>query len=62
MSYTIGENGAIKYPSYEDWTADGVRLFGGNMMQWRFVCPACGHVASVEDWARAGLPEVDGPA
>ena len=26
-------------------------------MKWRFVCPSCGHVASVKDWKDAGASE-----
>lgn len=38
----------------EAWWAEGERRFGPNMAEWRFVCPACGHVASVADWKNAG--------
>lgn len=34
----------------EDWEKKGNELFGPNMMKWRFVCPACGNVAAVEDF------------
>jgi hypothetical protein len=36
--------------SKEDWTALGTQLFGPDMMNWRFVCPACGNVAAVKDF------------
>jgi len=39
------------------WHAEGVRRFGDDPMGWRFVCPSCGHVASVMDWKEAGAPE-----
>lgn len=26
-------------------------------MNWKFRCPSCGHVASVQDWKNAGAPE-----
>ena len=33
---------------------DAIRLFGDDMMKWRFICPACGHIASIEDYKNAG--------
>jgi hypothetical protein len=42
--------------SFAAWTAEGVRRFGEDNRRWRFVCPVCGHVASVEDWWKAGAP------
>lgn len=39
-----------------EWRAEAVALFGADQTTWRFVCPACGHVASVKDWKDAGAP------
>lgn len=39
------------------WRAEGTRLFGPEEFRWRFVCPACGHVASREDYHKAGAPD-----
>lgn len=36
----------------EEWIAEGERLFGDDMMKWRFVCPSCGNVQSVEEFAK----------
>lgn len=36
--------------SKEDWVKRGTQLFGPDMMKWRFVCPACGNIAAVEDF------------
>lgn len=41
----------------DEWLAEGRRLFGDDVLQWWFVCPSCGHVASVQDWKDAGAPE-----
>jgi hypothetical protein len=41
----------------DEWRTEGKHRFGSDPMQWRFVCPSCGHVASVEDWKNAGAPE-----
>ena len=37
-----------------EWHAEGTALFGKDEMTWRFVCPSCKHVASVQDWKDAG--------
>ena len=41
----------------EQWRAEAVELFGPDPMDWKFVCPSCGHVASVRDWKDAGATE-----
>ena len=33
-----------------EWVARGTELFGGDMLEWKFVCPACGHVQAVKDF------------
>lgn len=39
-----------------EWTAIGIKRFGADQMKWKFKCPACGHVASVQDYKNAGAP------
>lgn len=46
----------MKEMTYEEWTNEAKSLFGDDVMKWRFVCPACGHVASVQDYFDAGAP------
>ena len=41
----------------EEWRAKAAELFGTDFMKWKFVCPVCRHVASVQDWKDAGAPE-----
>lgn len=41
----------------EEWYAQGKALFGEDMMQWKFLCPACKHIASTQDYKDAGAPE-----
>ena len=41
--------------NYEDWREEGVRRFGLDVMDWRFVCPVCGHVASIQEWTDVGI-------
>ena len=38
----------------DEWQAEGIKLFGPDHKKWKFVCPSCGHVASVQDWKDAG--------
>lgn len=37
-----------------EWFAEGERLYGPDRMKWKFVCPVCGHVATGEEWLKAG--------
>lgn len=39
--------------TYEEWAAEATRRFG-DARNWRFVCPRCGHVASVGDFGSLG--------
>lgn len=41
----------------EQYLCEGMRRFGKDITKWKFVCPACGHVASVQDYKNAGAPE-----
>jgi hypothetical protein len=34
----------------KEWLLKGEQLFGENMMGWRFVCPSCGNVQTMEDF------------
>ena len=43
--------------AHAEWLAEAQRRFGNDPMAWRFVCPSCGHDASVKDWKDAGAPE-----
>ena len=44
--------------THAEWCEKAVALFGIDPMEWRFVCPACGHVAKVADWKRVGAPSI----
>lgn len=46
-----------EYATEDEWRAEAIRRFGSDALQWRFVCPSCGHDASVRDWRDAGAPE-----
>jgi hypothetical protein len=36
--------------TFDEWTAQGTKLFGDDQFRWEFVCPICGHVQKVEDF------------
>ena len=47
----------MKKMTVEEWNKEGESLFGMDRMNWKFICPSCGHVASVRDWKDAGASE-----
>jgi hypothetical protein len=53
----INEEKITTYASIEAWEAEGKRRFGNDYMEWKFVCPMCGHVASVADFKAAGAAD-----
>lgn len=44
----------MKYNSVKEWQDEAKRRFGPDMMDWKFRCPMCGHVASIRDFKKAG--------
>lgn len=44
----------MKKYTYDEWVARGKKLFGGDIMEWAFVCPSCGHVQRVKDFKPVG--------
>ena len=44
-----------QYLKFDEWKAQGAKLFGENMKEWRFVCPVCGHVQTPRMFHEAGL-------
>ena len=43
--------------THKEWIDEGTAKFGNDVMAWRFVCPSCGHIASVQEWKDAGARE-----
>ena len=41
----------------EEWRAEAVRRFGEDHKQWKFVCPVCKYVQSVQDYLDANAPQ-----
>ena len=40
----------------KEWLAAGRKRVGEDQNNWKFKCPVCGHVASVQDYMDAGAP------
>lgn len=40
----------------DEWLQRGREMFGDDQSKWAFVCPSCGHVATVQDYKDAGAP------
>ncbi|MBN1535216.1 MAG: hypothetical protein JW908_00685 [Anaerolineales bacterium] len=47
----------VRVTTLEQYTAEAEAIFGSDKMNWKFVCPACGYVASVKEYQEAGAPE-----
>jgi len=47
----------MRTTTLEEYMAEATRRFGPDRMKWKFVCPCCHHVASAEDYKKAGAPE-----
>jgi len=43
--------------SHEEWMSMAESLYGKNMLNWKFKCPSCGYIASVEDYKKVKAPE-----
>lgn len=50
------------YESVKEWIAEGTRLFGEDLSEWKYRCPMCGHVASVKDFEEAGAEDAPNDA
>lgn len=38
----------------EEWLAEAKKRFGNDPKNWKFVCPACGHVQTQQEFIDAG--------
>lgn len=47
----------MKTMTREEWNQKGTELFGPDQFKWRFICPACKHIASVQDYKDAGATQ-----
>jgi len=46
-----------KWISKDMYVLEGIRRFGNDPLNWKFICPICSHVASVQDFLNVGAPE-----
>lgn len=53
----LSPNHATVHMTKQEWDDLAESRFGLDPLNWKFVCPACGHVASVRDWRDAGAPQ-----
>lgn len=44
---------------HDEWLVMALDRFGKDPMEWRFVCPFCGNVASPRDFEQAGVAATD---
>lgn len=40
----------MKETSNEEWIKKGTKLFGGDKRKWKFKCPSCGNVQTMQDF------------
>lgn len=38
------------YKSIDEWKAEACRRFGNDHLKWRFVCPSCGNVQTIQQF------------
>lgn len=41
--------------TFNDWVAEGEKRFGKEKLDWKFVCPNCGHVQTMRDFQNADI-------
>lgn len=42
----------IRVLTHDEWIAEGRKLFGDDMLNWRFVCPVCGMIQTPNDFEK----------
>ena len=62
VTETIDEENYTVYESIDAWKAEGEKRFGSDIRNWRFKCPMCGHIASVQDFIDAGCKDAENSA
>jgi len=43
--------------THKEWLKEAEELFGKDPFKWKFQCPVCKHVTSIQDWKDSGAPE-----
>lgn len=49
-----------KIMTSEQWHREGERRFGVELLNWRYVCPMCGHIACGRDFEAIGVSPMNG--
>lgn len=49
----------IKKYKLPEWQEEGKRLFGDDILNWKFKCPMCGHVATVREFKDIGVEKLE---
>ena len=44
----------MKEYTLKEWLSEGEKRFGEDKLKWKFKCPMCGHIASIEDFKNEG--------
>lgn len=44
----------MKKYTLKEWREKGESLFGKDLKTWKFICPACGNVSSIQDFINLG--------
>lgn len=44
----------MKEQTLQEWLQEGKTIFGNDFKNWWFVCPSCGHIASIQDFIDLG--------
>lgn len=47
----------MKKITANEWLREGKRLFGDDMKQWKFKCPSCGHIQTLQDFLDLGFSQ-----
>lgn len=48
-------NAGNKVMTLAEWEEEGKCRFGDDQLDWKFKCPACGHIQSMREFKEAGL-------
>ncbi len=46
-----------KRMTQDEWGAEMRKRFGEDPMQWKFICPVCARVQSIQEFKDSGAPE-----
>lgn len=53
------KNMNVKKQTFQEWMDEGKNKFGEDFKNWKFKCPACGHVAFGQEFKDAGATAND---